>query len=176
MISGSVGIMGVADTILVITKESRHAERATLHITGRDVEQSRLSIKFNSDSYNWELVGDENLIYAQKEKHDYDNNLIVKTIKALLDEAPEKQWTGTATMLLEAGKRIFDTFIATTAQKIGYELIKLNDNLYKYDKIIYEPKSNGNAGQKHSFRYAEEEITKNDDTDYLGEDFSDVEF
>lgn len=151
MISGSVGIMGAADSVFVITKESRNAQNATLHIVGRDVEQSRLLIRFNKNIYQWELVGD----VAERAKTVYDNNPIVKTIKSLLDESPDRRWSGTATKLLEDGKRITGSFIATTAQKLGYELIKLNDQLYEHDKISYEPTRNGNAGQIHNFSYAE---------------------
>ena len=52
MISDTNGIMGAADTVWTITKE-RKAEEATLHITGRDVEQSDTVIRFDKGNGTW---------------------------------------------------------------------------------------------------------------------------
>jgi len=156
MISGSNGIMGAADTIYVITKGSRSAEVATLHLIGRDIEQDSLLIRHNKTTFHWELVGEANIFEAQRAKQEYDENLVVKTIKALLNETSDRKWSGTATKLNESGKRITGSFIAETSQKLGYELKSLDEQLYRYDKICYEPKKNGNAGNIHNFYYLED--------------------
>lgn len=40
--TGSTGIMGVADTVMILRKDDRFGDNATLCITGRDVEEKKL--------------------------------------------------------------------------------------------------------------------------------------
>ncbi len=98
---------------------------------------------------------------------EYQNSSIVKAIKALLKDSPEKRWDGTATDLLSAGKRVTGSYVAPTSQRVGIELNKLGEALYKYDKIIYEPTPNGNSGRVYHFYYEEyfevEEPEENED-------------
>lgn len=54
LVSGTHGISGTADTIMVLKKLSRINVNAILHITGRDVEDQELKLKF--DSGIWELT------------------------------------------------------------------------------------------------------------------------
>ena len=56
-ISGSQGIAGGADTIITIRRD-RGAADAVLHVTGRDVEEQELALKFDKDSCRWTIVGD----------------------------------------------------------------------------------------------------------------------
>ena len=83
MISGTNGIMGAADTIWTITKAKRTDEEATLHITGRDVEQSDTVIQFNKNTWRWETVGEAGALAEQRAREEYDSSPIVKTIKKL---------------------------------------------------------------------------------------------
>ena len=110
-------------------------------------------IRFNKSIYRWELVGDTLRLEAERKKQEYEKNLVVTTIKALLNQASERRWRGTAQKLLIEGKRITGELIAPTAQKVGYALRDLDGALYSYDRIIYEPVRNGNAGQIHNFYY-----------------------
>jgi len=151
MISGTTGIMGAADTVFVITKESRNAETATLHITGRDIEQSDTIIRFNKVTCRWEVVGDANELAKQKAVEEYHNSPIVTTIKALLAEASERRWDGTAKKILEAGERFTGRPIAPTTQKLSGELKRLGKLLCEYDSISHTTTSNGNAGLVHHF-------------------------
>ena len=149
MISGTNGIMGAADTIWAIIKGKRADNEATLHITGRDVMQTETVITFDKGSWKWKPIGSLELLTAQRERQAYDNNLVVKTIKGLLQEMSE--WHGTATDLMEAGRRICKCSIAPTPQKIGYELKNLGAPLLDYDGITYQKSPNGNAGYIHYF-------------------------
>jgi len=151
MISGTNGIMGAADTIWAIIKGKRTDNEATLHITGRDVEQSDTVITFDKSTWKWKPVGAVELIAAQRDKLTYYESPIVKTIKELLKKNGE--WKGTATDLITAGRQIFGIQIAPTAQKLGRELNKLDGRLLEYDGIIYDKASNGSGGGKHYFYY-----------------------
>lgn len=153
MISGTNAIMGAADTIWTITKAKRDSAEATLHITGRDVFQSDTVITFNQDTGTWKAIGAEADVTAAAEWAKYSINPIVKTIKALLEQSPEKRWDGPMKDLLEAGKVITETILAPTPHKLGHLVFKLEPDLYRYDNIIHCAPSNGTGGKKHYFYY-----------------------
>lgn len=156
-ITGTNGISGVMDTMFVIKKTSRHAQQATLHITGRDVEQNEFVIRLNETTCQWEFIGDADELAEHEARFEYQTSPVVKTIRALLEESPKKQWTGFAKNLLEAGERLFHIPISQSSQSLGKELIKLRDLLYEQDKIVYRISPNGNAGHRHHFYYDVEE-------------------
>jgi RecA-family ATPase len=54
LVSGTHGISGTADTVMVLKKLSRINVNAILYITGRDIEEQELKLKF--DSGIWELT------------------------------------------------------------------------------------------------------------------------
>jgi hypothetical protein len=54
-VSGSHGITGAADTVLVLRRARRSAD-AVLHVTGRDVEEAAHALRFTAG--RWELTGD----------------------------------------------------------------------------------------------------------------------
>lgn len=56
-ISGTQGLAGAADAILVM-KRSRGQADATLQVTGRDVEERDFALRFAPDLCTWELLGD----------------------------------------------------------------------------------------------------------------------
>lgn len=56
-VQGTFGTAGAADTIIVI-KRSRGEADATLHVTGRDVEERELALQFVPETGTWELLGD----------------------------------------------------------------------------------------------------------------------
>lgn len=149
MISGTNGIMGAADTIWTIIKNKRSENEATLHITGRDVEQSDTVISFDKSVWKWKPMGALDLIVSQREREEYDNDPVVQTIKALLKDGGE--WKGSAAELMAEGKRICKRPIAVSAQAIGYALRKLNDKLLDYDGIVHKVAPHGSAGKKHFF-------------------------
>jgi len=54
-VSGTAAIAGVPDAVLVLQKTKRQGE-ATLHLTGRDVEESDLLLSWNARTAGWILV------------------------------------------------------------------------------------------------------------------------
>jgi len=54
-ISGTHGITGAADTSMVMQKSSRDSQETTLHVTGRDVEETMLVLKMVNGK--WEFQG-----------------------------------------------------------------------------------------------------------------------
>lgn len=55
-LSGSTGILGVADTIIVL-KRPRNSTEGTLHVTGRDTPEGEYALEFSADTGRWNLTG-----------------------------------------------------------------------------------------------------------------------
>ncbi len=153
MISGTNGIMGAVDTVWTITKDKRDSEEATLHVTGRDVEQSDTVIRFDKDSWTWKRIGAADWLAEQRARLAYDSSPIVKTIKKLLEQSPAHRWDGTATELMTAGRFIARTYLSASAKSLGREIGNLEKPLFDYDGIVHATSSHGTAGKKHSFYY-----------------------
>ena len=153
MISGTNGIMGAADTVWTITKDKRDSEEATLHVTGRDVEQSDTVIRFDKDSWTWKRIGAADWLAEQRARLAYDSSPIVKTIKKLLEQSPAHRWDGTATELLNAGRFIARTYLAASAKSLGREIGNLEKPLFDYDGIVHVGSGNGSGGKRHIFYY-----------------------
>lgn len=58
MLSGTNGIAGGVDTMFVLAKKDRTSNEATLYCTGRDIEDRELKLRFNRESFTWDLVAD----------------------------------------------------------------------------------------------------------------------
>ncbi|MGX5358765.1 AAA family ATPase [Kocuria sp. KH4] len=55
-VSGTQGLAGAADSILVL-RRSRHEEAATLHVTSRDAAEGEYAVTFSADTGSWSLSG-----------------------------------------------------------------------------------------------------------------------
>ncbi len=56
-VSGSTGLTGAADAVLVLKRERCRAD-GILTVTGRDIEERELALKFRGDLGRWTLLGD----------------------------------------------------------------------------------------------------------------------
>lgn len=152
-ISGTNGIMGAADTTLVLTKEKRSDENATLSIVGRDVESNEVVLRFSKDAFKWSNLGNADWFEEQQAQQDYQDSPIVKTVRKLVEQAPDHQWEGTAKDLMEAGRYIARTSLAVSPRALSKELKALDPLLLSIDSIVHERKSNGSGGGKHRIYY-----------------------
>jgi RecA-family ATPase len=64
-VSGSFGLVGAADTIVVI---ERRGQGAVLDVRGRDVESAELAIQFNKDTCRWTLLGSAADVHRSDER------------------------------------------------------------------------------------------------------------
>jgi hypothetical protein len=79
-ISGSTGLSGGADGVLVLKRDRGRAD-AYLHVTGREIEEeAELALRWNADLASWTLVGDAEKYRISKERQD---------IVRVLEEAEE---------------------------------------------------------------------------------------
>jgi len=88
-VSGSMGIMGAADTTILLEGE-RGADMATLRYTGRDVWGADKLLRFHD--CRWELVSDD--ATAAQEQSAYEASPIVQLFRKLISENPQGgRWT-----------------------------------------------------------------------------------
>lgn len=74
-ISGTNGILGSADTAMVLMRERQNSE-GRLHITGRDLEDAEMVLKF-SDNCRWDLISED------AEGFDFKNDPLVKYVSQI---------------------------------------------------------------------------------------------
>lgn len=106
-ISGTTGITGAADTIMVLKKERSRAD-AVLYATGRDAEEKEIALQFNSMTMSWMELGNAEEYRKSKERQDIidhlkqaDGAMSPKEIARLL----KKTEAGTRFLLSDMAKR-----------------------------------------------------------------------
>jgi AAA domain-containing protein/IclR-like helix-turn-helix domain-containing protein len=77
-VSGTLGLPGCADTILVLDRKS---QGTTLYVRGRDIEEAEHAITFDKIGCRWTILGDATEVHRSKERG---------KILAVLDEATEE--------------------------------------------------------------------------------------
>lgn len=88
-ISGTNGISGAADTMIVMSKEKRSNNQTKMSIIGRDVESSEILLEFNNTNFKWNIIGSlEEQEKIRREKV-YRMNPLVMTIIKLVEEQPK---------------------------------------------------------------------------------------
>ncbi len=152
-ISGTTGIIGTADTIIILEREDRNKDTAIMRYVSRDFYKEDTVLRF-TENHTWEVVGSTDWLKEQREILDFNNNPIVRTVRKLLEKAESHEWRGTASELIEAGKREISEVIAPSAQRAGMELKRLDDQFHRHGGIIHSEIKHGNAGRIHYFFYA----------------------
>ena len=150
MISGSTGIMGVADTIFIIYKKMMTDKNASLHSTGRDIIGGDLVIQFNEHNFIWEVVGSAEEEEEKRKQREYENNPIVQTIRALC-AIPPHSWSGTATEFLHCMKELTYTNANYSPATVGKAIKALEDDFLRYDHILHSEDRNSKE-KVHTFK------------------------
>lgn len=144
-ISGTNGILGAADTSLVLMKEKKMDHTATLSVTGRDVESSDTVLEFDTETCRWKPLGDLLFVSEQEAQRRYEENPIVKTIKALLEQNGGK-WRGSMTDLMEWGRDIARVNLAESPRRLSEDVKRLESDLYIRGRIAHRRPQNGKSG------------------------------
>ena len=87
-VSGTNGITGAADSMMVLAKASRTGNRATLTITGRDIESDELNLAFNADTLQWEYLG------SAAEQNSAKDHALLSAVSNYVQSV--ESWVGTA--------------------------------------------------------------------------------
>lgn len=152
-ISGTLGISGAADTMLVLSREKRTDETTLLSITGRDVEAQEFSLTFDKNTCKWKLLGEAAEVVPQTEIRRYNADLLVQAIRNLVKGSPDGHWCGSVSTLQKEARERFGIAISESIQSIGRRIGKLEEMLYQQDFIEYWSESkNGSGGKLHHFK------------------------
>ncbi len=82
-ISGTTGIGGAADTLLVLQRP-RDEERGALHVTGRDIEvEGKLPLRFDKSTCVWSIMSPEEAQKADEEALGATRKKILAAVRAL---------------------------------------------------------------------------------------------
>lgn len=90
MISGSLGLSGAADALFVLTRP-RGQQTGTLFVTGRDVDEKQLALKWDAEIASWILLGE-----AGEQKKSDERREIIELIDGAMQPLTPK---GVATIL-----------------------------------------------------------------------------
>ena len=99
-ISGSTGLSGATDGLLVLEKAKRTGSTAKLTIANSDTEGFCFNLHFDNDTCRWRFVGN----HVDDDKGD-DEMLAI-----LVDDFLQEEWSGTATELCNALKEQSESF------------------------------------------------------------------
>lgn len=150
-ITGTYGVAGAADDMIVLTKDKRSDTLTKMSVTGRDVSYKEYPIIFDDTSYKWVRQGDSyDLLAAQLENSrqysEYRSGNIRKTLLKLLEESGGT-WQGRCNEILDKSRE-YGIPIDLTSQKLGKELSQMGDFL-QGDKIVHTEIKNGKASKIH---------------------------
>ena len=149
-ISGTNGILGAADSAMVMNRERRMDETTKLSVVGRDVEEFELALRFDKTLCRWQNLGDAEARAREQARKEYENSALVQTIRKLV-ERNHGSWSGTAKEILEAGKLLTRRFIAESPKDVSAQLKSLSQDMREIDGIIYERVTRGTRGARHHF-------------------------
>lgn len=148
-ISGTSGILGAADTALVMTRDKRSDAETLLSITGRDVDEQELVCRFDKTACRWEVLGDAESVAAQKAQREYADNPLVKTILKLVQQ--RNPWEGRGKDIMEACHIWFHHCPAESSQQVAKFIDEYAPLLFEHDGVSHRIKTNGSSGKVHVF-------------------------
>jgi hypothetical protein len=147
-VSGTHGLAASADTILVC-KRSRGQADAVLHITGRDVEEKDLALRFDAGIGTWSLLGDA-AEYALNETRR-------KILQALKDQSEGMR----PKEIAEEIDIAYETVKKAVQRMARDGQLKVRDGIYRVPSVPLSPESSGDEGHgdtRDAFHTVPEEV------------------
>jgi RecA-family ATPase len=136
-ISGTNAIMGACDTTFVLSRENRNSNQTILSMTGRDIEENEFLLEFDKTTFKWRMIGTLESQILQDQWNNYENDVIVKTIKKLLERSGNN-YEGTATDINNKCFEFFGEYADPTPAVLSKKIRSLAPLLHSYDGILYE--------------------------------------
>ena len=131
-LTGSTGLTGAADTMLVLLKKHREDDEATLYVTGRDVEDQKLLLSRTDMLWQLEEYKDSKALRLEK---------IPPYLFRFADFLSDKPaWSGRASDVLEA---VGET--ETSVQVVKKHLLLYAQDVLEPRGICFEEKRTGQA-------------------------------
>ena len=136
MISGSTGLSGAADSTFVLQKNSRLANVASLHCTGRDIPDRTLKLEFGVEDHVWKLLEDSKTCSGASKISALQ---LVHLFSALLSADPA--YTGTPSAL--SAKIDSDGRLGITPKKVTRLVLESVETLRENGVLVKTYRSNG---------------------------------
>lgn len=155
-ISGTNGITGACDTMMVFTKEERSSNQAKLSITGRDVEQQDLMLTMTD--CKWICEGKAEDIQKRNDELTFRVDPFFNTINSLLEENGGK-WDGTCQDILDNANNFGFTILNSrgeprTATSLGMVINNYDRKLTAIGNITHKVvKDRGSGGARHFYKF-----------------------
>lgn len=127
-ISGSTGLMGAADTTILVARD-RKSDDATVTFTGRDVWGDDFTIRMRDG--RWSAISREAAALEA-----YEADLIVKTCRELLRRSFGEAVSISSQGFLDFAAELHKTCVAATKNELSRKLDELAPKLAQYDGII----------------------------------------
>jgi len=148
-VSGTNGVTGAADAVIVLGKEKRTDAEAKMFITGRKVRQTMHNIKFDDNKCQWLYIGKAEITDKdQREKEERERSYInskVREVVLQIARSIEKDadpWKGRAGDLIEEALK-FHIGLRESNKEIGGFLNKMQGMFLDYDGVLVEKIKNG---------------------------------
>jgi RecA-family ATPase len=146
-ISGTRGLTGALDLLMVIKKENVSDKQAKLYIRGRDVDNDAFVIEMQD--CRWAKVGTLEEMQERDTLRQYQNNPIVRAVNKALEESG--QWRGRMTELIEFAEQN-GIHINFTPQQLSKEINSLEYQLRMIEGIEHGTVGNGKGSSPHVFK------------------------
>ncbi len=146
-ISGTRGLTGALDLMMILRRENAEDKQAKLYIRGRDVDNNAFVIEMKE--CKWVKVGTLDEIQEQNTVKQFHNNSTVRALNEALKDA--EQWRGRMSDLISfAEKR--EIYISLTPKQLSNEIGVLECQLKKIDGIEHTVINNGKGSSIHVFK------------------------
>ena len=147
-VSGTNGVTGAADAVVVLNKEHRTDLDAKMFITGRKVRQTMHNIKFDDMKCRWEYIGVAEIGDRDRREQEqrmmlYENSDIRAAVVKIASSITEP-WKGRAVNLIEEAVR-HGAGIVESNKEIGGFLNKMQGLFMEIDGVMIEKIKNGNG-------------------------------
>lgn len=140
-ISGSMGLSGVADALLLLDGKRGESESA-LSIVSRDFESAQYVLRFQGGAWGLQSTDAE----AWREEQAYVRSGVVRGVLALMASLNPPEWKGTASQLLEALQSATGEPLGVyDAKQLGRELEQVTRMIYERDGVTIRSKRTGKA-------------------------------
>ena len=145
-VSGTNGVTGAADAVIVLGKEKRTDAEAKMFITGRKVRQTMHNIKFDDNKCQWQYVGKAEVTDKdRREREEREQKYTNSNIRAAVIEIASKikdPWRGRAgDLIAEAIK--YDIGLMESNKEIGGFITGMLGMFKSIDNITVERINNG---------------------------------
>lgn len=146
-ISGTRGLTGALDLMMVMKKENVSDKQAKLYIRGRDVDSDAFVIEMQD--CKWIKVGTLEEMKERDAMRGYRNNPVARAINKALEESG--QWRGRMVELIGLAEQN-GIHINSTPRQLSDEIKKLEYHLKRIDNIEHGTIGNGQDSKAHIFK------------------------